>query len=198
MNQEQKILKDTCDAVNRVYKFNLDCSKYNKEATTIVVNIDHDPNEFSWELSNTESDAIIASMGPFQKAYTHYEHTECLQEGKYIFTAYDTWQDGLTKCYNSTICGYHLSVNDEILFESDNGNLEIKDHKFKISNKSKNKKKNKSKKKNKTKKMKKTKKKKKPSSKKKKVNKNKTKKKKPSKRTERPRGNRRPTLFLKT
>merc|ERR1711906_23341 len=88
--------KDTCDAVNRVCKFNLDCSKCNKEAATIVVNTDYYPYHFSWELSNAESDAIIASMGPFQKAYTHYEHTECLREGKYIFTAYDTKQDGLT------------------------------------------------------------------------------------------------------
>ena len=59
--------KDMCDAVNRVCKFNLNCSKCNKEAATIVVNTDYYLNEFSWELSNAESDAIIASMELFQK-----------------------------------------------------------------------------------------------------------------------------------
>ena len=104
----------------------------NKIAATIVVDTDLYPFYFSWKLSNTKSDITIASMGPFQKAYTHYEHTECLEEGKYIFTAYDTRQDGLTKCYDNNSCGYHLSVDGKIVLESDDVNFEMKDHTFHI------------------------------------------------------------------
>ena len=178
--------QDTCDAFNRVCKFDIDCSRCNKVATTIVVDTDLYPYYFSWELSNTESDTIIASMGPLQKAYTHYEHTECLQEGNYIFKAYDTAQDGLTKCYNNN-CGYHLSVNGITMFEGGDDNFEEKDHAFRVTmptSKPKNKKKqSKNKKKSSSKKKKSSSKKKKQSKKKKKTKKKK--KAKPSKGTER-------------
>jgi len=166
----------------------------NKIAATIVVDTDLYPIYFSWKLSNTKSDTTIASMGPFQKAYTHYEHTECLEEGKYTFTAYDTMQDGLTDCDDDS-CGYHLSVDGEIVLESNDKNFEMKDHTFLImlptSMPSANQdvilppQKKKSKKKKKS------------PSKKKKAKKKKTKKRNPSKNTERPRGNRRPIFFQK-
>ena len=183
--------EDTCDVANRVCKFELDCSTCDKVAATIVINTDLSPNDVSWKLSNAASDISIASMGPFQKAYTQYEHTECLQGGKYIFTAYDTSQDGLTRCdEKKLICGYHLIVDDKTVVQSSGINFEQKDHKFSVESPTRpSKKHKKEKKKPKTKKKKKTNKKKKKSRKK---QSKKKKKAKSSKEIERLRLSRRP------
>merc|ERR1712176_714941 len=75
---------------------------------------------------------MLVQKGPYQKSYTNYEHVQCLQEGRYIFTAFDSQQDGLTKCYGNNTCGYHISVNDRIAFEGDDGNFEEKEHSFDV------------------------------------------------------------------
>jgi len=122
---------DTCDALSRVCRYDLECSKCNKVAATIVTDTDLNPYYFSWILLNKES-VTIASMGPFQKSYTKYEHTECLQEGQYTLTVFDTYQDGLTKCYDNNMCGYYVSVDNIVLFEGGDENLQEKNHIFNI------------------------------------------------------------------
>jgi len=122
---------DTCDALSRVCRYDLECSKCNKVAATIVTDTDLNPYYFSWILLNKES-VTIASMGPFQKSYTKYEHTECLQEGQYTLTVFDTYQDGLTKCYDNNMCGYYVSVDNIVLFEGGDENLQEKNHTFNI------------------------------------------------------------------
>merc|ERR1712151_95879 len=123
---------DTCDITKKMCNYDIDCSHCNKVPISIVINTDQNPYYFSWKLSNDQTNEAILSGGPYQKSYTNYEHVGCLQEGQYIFTAFDSQQDGLTECYGNNTCGYHLSVNDRIEFESDDGNFDEKEHSFDI------------------------------------------------------------------
>ena len=71
-------------------------------------------------------------MGPFQKACTHYEHVECLQEVKHTLTVFDDYQDGLTKCDDNNECVYFVSVDNNVLFEGVDEKFQDKNHIFDI------------------------------------------------------------------
>jgi len=125
---------DTCDEAHNFCKFDLICSNCNKKYVTIVTNTDLRPYFFSWKLTSKKTNAEILSQGPYpnQKSYTRYEASDCLSEGQYTFTVFDSEQDGLNDCDDNNICGYYVSIDNVIIIESNDDNFEEKHHSFKI------------------------------------------------------------------
>ena len=70
----------------------------NDNEVTVTINLDNYPGETTWDIKNGGG-TVIASGGPYSGAGSTVVSDECLVDGCYDFTIYDSYGDGIC-------CGY--------------------------------------------------------------------------------------------
>ena len=80
--------------------------------TDVVVNIltDNYPGETTWQITDGGG-AVVASGGPYGSTGTLFSSTECLVDGCYDFTIFDSYGDGICCAYGSG--NYSVTVNGQ-------------------------------------------------------------------------------------
>jgi metallopeptidase family M12-like protein/type IX secretion system substrate protein len=70
----------------------------NDNVVTVTINLDNYPGETTWDIRNSGG-SVVASGGPYSGAGSTVVSEECLVDGCYDFTIYDSYGDGIC-------CGY--------------------------------------------------------------------------------------------
>ena len=73
----------------------------------------HYPSETTWDIVDTSSNEIVMSGGPYNKPNANHSSVQCLGNGSYSLTVYDSFGDGLV-CRNGGDSGYKLAIDDRI------------------------------------------------------------------------------------
>ncbi len=82
---------------------------------TVTINTDNFPSETSWQITNNEGGAVVAS-GPGEGGYpsaTENIENLCLEDGCYTFTIFDSFGDGL--CCGFGLGGYSVVVDGVVV-----------------------------------------------------------------------------------
>merc|ERR1719188_2495554 len=86
-------------------------------------------HETSWNIINLEQNSIVMSGDQYTQSWTQVNVAQCLAEGSYKFSIFDSRFDGM--CYPT--CGnYTLLVNNEIIKEGDGKFGEKESKKFQV------------------------------------------------------------------
>jgi len=87
------------------------------EGTSFLLRLltDNYGGETTWALETEPGNALVTEGGPYGNAQL-YEEEECLNEGCYLFTIYDSWGDGI--CCGWGEGNYELIVGGEVVRDS--------------------------------------------------------------------------------
>ncbi|MEL6969139.1 MAG: zinc metalloprotease, partial [Bacteroidota bacterium] len=82
--------------------------------TDVVVSIltDNYPGETTWQITDAGG-AVVASGGPYGSTGTLFTSTECLVDGCYDFTIFDSYGDGICCAYGTG--EYTVTVNGQVV-----------------------------------------------------------------------------------